>query len=204
MKCFIGIDLGSTTTKAVMMDSDGEVLGRGITNSRSNYDTASQVSKQEAVISTRLELCHRALNNVPAMKDTADAMLRGLERNFRLELFLDQLEDLRVTCQHNTTDLRHADIAAKLDTTLDTVFDRMKTQLSKLFARGAERKSDFFRDLAGSVYMNEAETVAEEAGIPFDVLINIYDKSIIETENRPPAEDRGGNYFYVALDRVYR
>ncbi len=201
MKCFIGIDLGSTTTKAVMMDSDGEVLGRGITNSRSNYDTASQVSKQEAVISTRLELCHRALNNVPAMKDTADAMLRGLERNFRLELFLDQLEDLRVTCQHNTTDLRHADIAAKLDTTLDTVFDRMKTQLSKLFARGAERKSDFFRDLAGSVYMNEAETVAEEAGIPFDVLINIYDKSIIETENRPPAEDLEAT-FLRALDRV--
>jgi len=40
MKCFIGIDLGSTTTKAVMMDMNGEILGRGITNSRSNYDTA--------------------------------------------------------------------------------------------------------------------------------------------------------------------
>ena len=40
MKCFIGIDLGSTTTKAVMMDSKGGILGRGITNSRSNYDTA--------------------------------------------------------------------------------------------------------------------------------------------------------------------
>ena len=45
MKCFIGIDLGSTTTKAVLMDADKEVLGQGITNSRSNYDTAAAVSK---------------------------------------------------------------------------------------------------------------------------------------------------------------
>ena len=40
MRTFIGIDLGSTTTKAVLMDENGAVLGRGITNSRSNYDTA--------------------------------------------------------------------------------------------------------------------------------------------------------------------
>ena len=54
MKCYVGIDLGSTTSKAVVMDSAGEVLGRGITNSRSNYDTATQVAKMEALISTRL------------------------------------------------------------------------------------------------------------------------------------------------------
>ena len=41
MKTFIGIDLGSTTTKAVVMDEARNVLGRGITNSRSNYDTAA-------------------------------------------------------------------------------------------------------------------------------------------------------------------
>lgn len=201
MKCFIGIDLGSTTTKAVMMDSSGEVLGRGITNSRSNYDTASKVSKLEAVVSARLELCHRALNDVPEMKDMVDELLEALERNFRLELFLNQLDDLKQTCLHNAADLRHADIAGELKTALNETFDRMQTQLSKLFAPGVERKSDFFRDLAGSVYMNQAEEVAEEAGLPFDVLINIYDKSIIETENRPPAEDLSAT-FLRALDRV--
>jgi benzoyl-CoA reductase subunit A len=44
MKCFIGIDLGSTTTKAILMDENQEILGRGITNSVS-YDTAAPVSK---------------------------------------------------------------------------------------------------------------------------------------------------------------
>ena len=30
MECFVGIDLGSTTTKAVVMDDKGQVLGRGL------------------------------------------------------------------------------------------------------------------------------------------------------------------------------
>ena len=201
MKCFIGIDLGSTTTKAVMMDSSGEILGRGITNSRSNYDTASKVSKLEAVVSARLELCSRALNNVPEMKGKVDDLLAALERNFRLELFLNQLDDLKQTCLHNAADLRHAEIGKELAVALDETFKRMQNKLAGLFAPGIERKSDFFRDLAGSVYMNQAEEVSEEAGLPFDVLINIYDKSIIETENRPPAEDLIST-FLRALERV--
>jgi benzoyl-CoA reductase subunit A len=201
MKCFIGIDLGSTTTKAVMMDSNGGILGRGITNSRSNYDTASKVSKLEAVVSARLELCSRALNEVPEMKGKVDELLAALERNFRLELFLNQLDDLKQTCLHNAADLRHAEIGKELAAALDETFERMKNKLSGLFAPGVERKSDFFRDLAGSVYMNQAEDFAEEAGLPFDVLINIYDKSIIETENRPPAEDLIAT-FLRALERV--
>ena len=135
MKCFIGIDLGSTTTKAVMMDSDGEVLGRGITNSRSNYDTASKVSKLEAVVSARLELCHRALSAVPEMEDMVEDLLTALERNFRLELFLNMLNDLKETCLHNAADLRHAAISKELAQALTDVFERMQTQLSMLFSR---------------------------------------------------------------------
>ncbi len=44
MKTFVGIDLGSTTTKAVMPDENEQIIGRGITNSRSNYDTACRVA----------------------------------------------------------------------------------------------------------------------------------------------------------------
>ena len=67
MECFVGIDLGSTTTKAVVMDDKGQVLGRGITNSRSNYDTAARVSKLEAFIDARLSLIRRELEKVPAV-----------------------------------------------------------------------------------------------------------------------------------------
>ena len=61
MRCFIGIDLGSTTTKAVVIDEDRNVLGRGITNSRSNYDTAAAIAKQEALVNGRFHLFRQAL-----------------------------------------------------------------------------------------------------------------------------------------------
>ena len=120
MKCFVGIDLGSTTTKAVMMDTNGEILGRGITNSRSNYDTASKVSKQEAVVSARLELSHRALSKIPELTDIVDELLDALERNFRLELFLNMLEDLKQTCLENAADERHQKIGQELVAALHT------------------------------------------------------------------------------------
>ncbi len=56
MKYTVGIDLGSTTTKAVVLGEEGRVLGRGITNSRSNYDVACQVALAEALINARFSL----------------------------------------------------------------------------------------------------------------------------------------------------
>ena len=66
MRCFIGIDLGSTTTKAVVMDENQNVLGRGITNSRSNYDTAAAIAKQEALVNGRFFLFRQALASTGA------------------------------------------------------------------------------------------------------------------------------------------
>jgi benzoyl-CoA reductase subunit A len=201
MKTFIGIDLGSTTTKAVVMDEKGVQLGHGITNSRSNYDTASAVAKQEAFIDTRLTLFRRGLDDVKGLEGKVEELIEGLERNFRLEQFLEQVQDLQDTCQKNGDDLRFAKIRKTLGTAIDETFIRLREQLKQLYSPGVERKSDFFRDLAGSVYMQLSEAVAEEAGVPFDAMLNVYDKSIIEVENRPPAGDMKGK-FLRALHRV--
>jgi benzoyl-CoA reductase subunit A len=53
-----------------------------------------------------------------------------------------------------------------------------------LFARGARRRSDFFRDVAGSRYLALAEQAAPPAGVPFDLLCGIFDKAILKVENR--------------------
>ena len=201
MKCFAGIDLGSTTTKAVLMDANGEVLGRGITNSRSNYDTASRVARLEARISTRLTLIRRALDAMPALDAEVESLLAALERSFRLELFLEQLGDLENTCGQNGKDLRYMGIHDRIGAALEELFDGLKVKLTGLFAPGVTRRSDFFRDLAGSEYMHAAEEIAEASGVDFDILANLYDKSIIEVENRPPSEDIDGK-FLRALDRV--
>ncbi len=203
MKCFIGIDLGSTTTKAVVMDENGKQLGHGITNSRSNYDTASAVAKQEAFIDTRLTLFRRGLEEVAELEGKVDLLLDGLERNFRLEQYLEQLDDLRETCLKNAEDPRFVDFRDKLKTAVSVTFEKLRETGKALYAPGAERKSDFFRDIAGSQYMQLSEEVADETGIAYDALLNVYDKSIIEVENRPPSGDMK-NKFLRALDREMR
>jgi benzoyl-CoA reductase subunit A len=199
MKCYVGIDLGSTTSKAVVMDAAGEVLGSGITNSRSNYETATRVSKLEAFTSTRLTLLRRALAEVDGLDDHVDAIVAALENNFRLELTLEQLAHLEKNCRLNAEHPQFTEIRKQLCEALDEVFQRLAGEMAKLHAPGVVRKSDFFRDLAGSEYMHVAEQVAGEMGIQFDALVNLYDKSIIDVENTPPT-DNIEEKFLRALD----
>ncbi|HJM43872.1 MAG TPA: benzoyl-CoA reductase subunit A [Nitrospinota bacterium] len=202
MKCYIGIDLGSTTTKAVLMDEDLHSLGSGITNSRSNYETATTVAKQEAVISARLTLFRNGLGGAsesPGM----DAFMNELEDSFCLEQFLEQLDDLRRTCGNFVTGERFAGREAAAREILEEVFARLRAEAPAMFAPGGERRSDFFRDIAGSRFMQICEEVAKAAGFSFDLLLNVYDKSIIQVENRPPGGDLAGK-FQRATDRAVR
>ncbi|HRP95884.1 MAG TPA: BadF/BadG/BcrA/BcrD ATPase family protein, partial [Rhodocyclaceae bacterium] len=202
MECFIGIDLGSTTTKAVVMDDKGQVLGRGITNSRSNYDTAARVSKLEAFIDARLSLIRRELDKVPALAGRVDDVLEGLTRNFRREQFVEQLGDLEQTCIGNVEGPRFAGLEKPIIDALTETFRRLRDEeADKLFAPDAQRKSDFFRDIAGSRFMQIGEETARAGGINFDHLLHMYDKSIIEVENRPPSGDMNRK-FLNALERV--
>jgi benzoyl-CoA reductase subunit A len=201
MRCFIGIDLGSTTTKAVVMDEGGEVLGRGITNSRSNYDTAAAVSKQEALIGARFTLLRRGLEGVPALAGKLDVFLSELERNFRHVQFLAQLDDLEATSLKHSSGLRFLGREKALAQALAEVFRQLRHDSAEVFAPGAKRRSDFFRDIAGSRFMATAEPVCKSAGLSFDLMLNVYDKSIIEVENRPPGGEMEGK-FLKALENT--
>ncbi len=202
MRCYVGVDLGSTTTKALILDEDGEIVGRGITNSRSNYDTAAKVAQREAHVDVRLALLGRALSATGTGTDHA-RFLESVERAFRYEQFANDLEALEA--------ISHA----KLDTPLlkprkdalspamTEVFSRIRAQAPKLFEPGAEKRSDFFRDIAGALYLEYAEAVSREAGVEVDPLLNIFDRAIIEVENR--LEEEGiESMLKRALDRTVR
>lgn len=203
MNCYIGIDLGSTTTKAVVMDDDGKVLGRGITNSRSNYDTAAAVSKQEALIDARFTLFRRGLESVSSLAGRVDVFLGDLERHFRHVQYLHELADLEETCTKNGRGLRFAGQEKALAQALGETFRQLREESASLFAPGARRRSDFFRDIAGSQFMAIAEPLCREAGLSFDLMLNVYDKSIIEVENRPPAGAMRAQ-FLQALENALR
>jgi len=177
MDVFVGIDLGSTTTKAVVLDGNGEVIGRGITNSRSNYDVAAQIVREEAFVRTRFSLIERHTNGPD--------VLAALERNFKLHQHLEQLERLREAMLMLASGPKHAAHAMALESRLVSICDDMATRARRSFAAGATRKSDFFRDLATADFMQLAEATAEPKGITFDVLCGMFDAAILAVEALP-------------------
>jgi benzoyl-CoA reductase subunit A len=203
MKCYIGIDLGSTTTKAIVLGADETILGRGITNSRSNYSIAAEVAKREAFVDTRFFLFHRQIADNPALAGKIDDFLTNFEQDFRLEQFLEQLVDLETTCAANADRERYGEQTDDIRAMLRDVFSRLRDEAPDLFGPGSRRKSDFFRDIAGSRYTLACEAVSKNSPLNFDVLLNIFDRSIIDVENKV-SDDADEAKFMSALDRSCR
>ena len=78
----------------------------------------------------------------------------------------------------------------------------MNGEAGDQFKAGAARKSDFFRDLAGSIYLRHAEEVSKSAGVGFDRLVGVYDKAILEVENHPPDAGNFGRFARAALEAM--
>jgi benzoyl-CoA reductase subunit A len=184
------------------MDENQNVLGRGITNSRSNYDTAAAIAKQEALLNGRFHLFREALGKTGALNGGLDVFINQLERDFRGEQYLEQLADLEATCRRNLDTARFGASAGAVGDALTEVFKRLSAETPALFAPGAKRKSDFFRDIAGSQYLATGEAVAKESGIRYDFLLNLFDRSIIEVENRVYG-DSIKRHLLAALERSF-
>ncbi|MEE8412397.1 MAG: BadF/BadG/BcrA/BcrD ATPase family protein, partial [Acidobacteriota bacterium] len=201
MKYSVGIDLGSTTTKAVILGESGEVLGSGITNSRSNYEVACDVAMGEALLNVRFSLLAASLEAFGIEGTRRAPIVERIALEFRAQQYISQLATLRETIlgflepRVECSPLRLVDDAGQRESpdelrdAAGRVLDRMRAEVPELYAAGAERKSDFFRDLAGSRYLSLAEGLAAAGELSFDRLAGLFDKAIIKVENRPPAED---------------
>jgi benzoyl-CoA reductase subunit A len=188
VKYVVGIDLGSTTTKAVVLGEAGQVLGRGITNSRSNYTVACAVALGEALTNARFGLIASELERRGAASAARTAALIELERLFRKRQYQDQLEVLGAVI-HGQLGRDAEGATSPLVRSLDLILERMEAETAELYAAGANRKSDFFRDLAGSRYVAHAEATSRSQATSFDRLVGLFDRAILEVENRPAAAD---------------
>ena len=181
MDCFIGIDLGSTTTKAVMLDDQGVVLGRGITNSRSDYDRAANVARTEAIVTARFNLLRREVE-----KAAGTELLEQLLEAFRLEQLLLQLGRLEELIHAEIDSGVMGDLKAPAREAVEHIFRAIRAEEDARFVANDRRtRSDFFRDIAGSAYFRLAEELSNEGGPSFDLLLSLYDKCIILVENEP-------------------
>jgi benzoyl-CoA reductase subunit A len=181
MNCFVGIDLGSTTTKAVVLDERGKTLGRGITNSRSNYDLAAELARTEAFVSARFALLEQEVERA-----AGKAVLTRLLRAFRLEQTLVQLDSLRRRMEEEAEKTVSPDRRRPLGQTLEAVFARIVREEEERFNDTfPSERSDFFRDAAGSAFARIAQELADPPAVSFDLLAGLYDKCIVKVENEP-------------------
>jgi len=182
LKCVIGIDLGSTTTKAVVLDMDQKVLGRGITNSRSNYDVACDVARTEALLDARFNLFRAGIVQFQGVIGDVDTFTEALRQGFRLQQHLETLGELEKTCRQLADELFEPADRAKVTAAYDHVFGAMAEEAEVLFAMDAPQRSDFFRDISGSSYMQLTDEAAKKVGLNFERLLGIYDKAILLVE----------------------
>ncbi len=184
LDCWVGIDLGSTTTKAVILDARGRVLGRGITNSRSNYDVACAVARAEAFVDARFGLVRQALEADGELAAHARVLLPLLSSSFARAKYLTALEQLAEELLAAADNRFFERWQPRLNGALTEIVEQMRARADELFQPGAERRSDFFRDLASSDFMALAEQLAEPRTLPHEALASAFDKAIIQVENR--------------------
>ena len=180
MSCVVGIDLGSTTTKALILDGHHEVLGRGITNSRSNYDLAAAVARTEAFINARFGRVRKA-----AEATGSGELVDRLRRAFILEQMLHQLRHLERLMLEEAEKSAPPALRPRLARALAEICRQIVAEEEARFKQPPILRSDFFRDAAGSAFMRFAEQVADPGGVSFDRLVGVYDKCIIRVENEP-------------------
>jgi benzoyl-CoA reductase subunit A len=185
MRCVVGIDLGSTTTKAVVLDEHGAVVGQGITNSRSNYEVACAVARDEALGAARLSMLDRAIRR-RAPGDGGwplSLAVDALPEAFAFEVYLGQLDDLEQELLRTAEQVSVA-TRAELTAALVDVLAIMREESAALFDGSGARKSHFFRDLAGAAFMHAAEGVCASGRVAFEKLAGLFDRAVLNVETR--------------------
>jgi benzoyl-CoA reductase subunit A len=177
MSIYLGIDLGSTTTKAVLIDEDEHVLGRGITNTRSDYHVATSVAEKEAEINARFFTLKRA-----AEKAAIDpGVLDRLENFFDEQSFFFRLRRLRALARERAE--AHPQDTKRWIGAVESIFDAIETGMGAGSDLPNRLRTSFFRDVVGTAFMSRAEAVSLEFGLDFEDLMGIFDVVILLEEN---------------------
>jgi benzoyl-CoA reductase subunit A len=180
-KYYLGIDLGSTTSKAVIINEQDEIIGRGITNTRANYSVAADIAKIEAINNARFSVLKKNLARDIELKPQYRKYLSDLENVFQYEQFkvrIDKLgEELLKTCQNYFQGERRDLMVENLRKIRRAIKPRIKHQY--LFENLGD-KNQFFRDIVSERYNEEVNKLDISL---FEPLMTIWDKSITAAEN---------------------
>ncbi len=181
-KYYLGVDLGSTTSKAVIINEQDEIIGRGITNTRANYSVAADIARDEAIYNARFSILKKKLEAEIATNPSYRKYIEDLESVFQYEQFkvrLDRLgEELVKTCDNvYKEEKKHAEILGHLRNIRRAFKPVIKHDY---LYNNLGAKNQFFRDIVSEKYNEEVSKLDMSL---FEPLMIVWDKSISPAEN---------------------
>ena len=181
-KYYLGVDLGSTTSKAVIINDDDEIIGRGITNTRANYAVAADIARDEAIYNARFSILRKKLDEEIKAKPEYQKYIKDLESVFQYEQFrvrLDKLgEELLKTCR---TFFKDETRQEEIVTHLRNIRKAFKPKIKRDYLyHDLGAKNQFFRDIVSEKYNEEVNKLDSSL---FEPLMTVWDKSISPAEN---------------------
>lgn len=181
-KYYLGVDLGSTTSKAVIINEQDEIIGRGITNTRANYSVAADIAREEAIYNARFSILKKILEKDMESNPEYRKYISDLESVFQYEQFkvrIDKLgEELLKTCNSYLT----GDKRELMLENLRNIRKVIKPKIKHAYIFGdLGSKNQFFRDIVSELYNEEVNKLDSSL---FEPLMTIWDKSISPAENQ--------------------
>jgi benzoyl-CoA reductase subunit A len=179
-KYYLGIDLGSTTSKAVIINENDEIVGRGITNTRANYKVAAEIAREQAIYDARFNLIEKRISGSMADKPEFKKYMQDLRSVFQYCQFrrrMESLEKLLIETASNYTYDNKEAILENLKNIINTIKPQMKNEFIN---EGLGAKNQFFRDIVSEKYNAEVEKLGPEF---YEPLMLAFDKSITPIEN---------------------
>ena len=179
-KYYLGIDLGSTTSKAVIINEKDEIIGRGITNTRANYKVAADIAREEATYDARFTLLTQRLQTEIDSKPEFKKYMKDIRSVFQYRQFKRRMDSLRKTLLQTVDNFTY-DNKEDVKNELIKILDLIEPQIRNEFVNeDLGSKNQFFRDIVSERYNQEVEKADK---LVFEPLMLAFDKSITPVEN---------------------
>ncbi len=174
MNVCLGIDLGSTTCKAIVLDENKKIIGKGITNTRSNYTMAIEIATHEALTNARFsileshgDLSHSELEDYLTYYHLADYINKHNALQEELLGISDQRKKPEWQGPVRELGLKMVEILNAPETKKD-IADRSK----------------FFKDLMYVNYLAIADATLPAEGLDSETFMGMLDKALVVVENK--------------------
>jgi len=180
-KYYLGIDLGSTTSKAVIIDEEDRIIGRGITNTRANYTVATEIARLEAIYNARFTILKMKLDDEIQTKPEYRRYINDVESLFQYIQFKRRLDRLNIKFR----DIIATSIKNELKDSISGYIEGIVKSigpaiLEEYLSHNLGAKNQFFRDMISEKYNKAVTSLGKEF---FEPMMLVYDKSITEVEN---------------------